>query len=92
MLGITASGRSASLTTDVVFRVLSNRRRRYTLHYLLQRGTAVKMRTLTEQIAAWEYEIPTDAVTHDQRKRVYTALRQTHLPMMADSGVIDYNQ
>jgi hypothetical protein len=83
---------SQRLSSDVVFRVLSNRRRRYVVHYLLQRQEAVEFRRLTEQVTAWENGIPVEAVTHDQRKRVYTALRQTHLPTMADAGVIDYDR
>lgn len=81
-----------SLSSDTVFEVLSNRRRRYAVHYLLQRDDVVEFRRLTEQITAWENDIPVTAVNHDQRKRVYTALRQTHLPRMADAGIIEYNR
>jgi hypothetical protein len=75
-----------------VFQTLSNRRRRYVLHYLLQRESAVQFRRLTEHVTAWEHGVPVEAVTHTQRKRVYTALRQTHLPKMAADGVIEYDR
>ncbi|WP_206022059.1 hypothetical protein [Salarchaeum sp. JOR-1] len=33
----------------------------------------------------------TDEITHSDRKTVYTALRQTHLPKMDDANVVDYD-
>lgn len=74
-----------------MFQVLSNQRRRFVLHYLLQRGEAVELRELSEQVSAWEYGVSVSAVTHTQRKRVYTALRQTHLPKLTDVGIVEYD-
>lgn len=82
---------SGEIDVDVIFHILSNRRRRYVLHYLLQRSEAVELSDLASQVTAWEYQIPVEEVTHKQRKRVYTALRQTHLPSMHDEGVIVYD-
>jgi hypothetical protein len=31
-------------------------------------------------------------VTYKQRKRVYTSLHQTHLPALAEAGVVDYDR
>ena len=80
------------LSTEVVFETLGNRRRRYTLHYLLQRGDPVTIRDLSEQVAAWENRIDRQAVIPKQRKRVYTALHQTHLPTMHRLGVVEYDR
>jgi hypothetical protein len=86
---VTAS--SESLSAETIFETLSSRRRRYALHYLTQVGDAVSIRELSEQLAAWENGVECDAVTPKQRKRVYTALHQTHLPKMDRLGVVDYD-
>lgn len=82
------------LSTDDVFSILSNRRRRYTLYYLLQNGEDADMRDVVEQVAVWESDAATapEDLNSAERKRVYTALQQNHLPKMADIGVIEYNK
>lgn len=79
-------------STDTIFETLSSRRRRYILHYLLQMGETVTVRDLSTQIAAWENNIKVRDVVPKQRKRVYTALHQTHLPMMDRLEVIAYDR
>lgn len=46
---------------------------------------------LSEQIAAWENGVDTEAVSSKQRKRIYTALHQTHLPRMDRLGIVEYD-
>jgi len=84
---------TTAITTDDLFKTLSNRRRRYVLHYLKQHADAeaVPIRTLSEQIAAWENGVEAAAVSSKQRKRIYTALHQTHLPRMDRLGIIKYD-
>ena len=89
--GQPSTGADRSLTTETIFETLSNRRRRFALHYLGQVGEPVTVRELSEQIAAWENGIETEAVTPKLRKRVYTALHQTHLPKMHRLGVVDFD-
>lgn len=75
---------------DEVFTALSNSRRRNVIKYLKANGSEARVRDIAEQLAAWENEVEIPAVTYKQRKRVYTALHQSHLPKLADSGFIDY--
>lgn len=82
----------AQLSTDTVFKTLGNRRRRYTLHYLRRKDTPVPIRELSEQLAAWEHGKERVAVTPKERKRLYTALHQTHLPNMDSLGVVEYDR
>ncbi|WP_049969919.1 DUF7344 domain-containing protein [Haladaptatus cibarius] len=84
-------GDSTDLTQDVAFRVLSCQRRRYVMHYLLQQGSSVSLHELSKQLAAWENDVPVAEVTYKQRIRVYTAIRQSHLPKMHDSGVVAFD-
>ena len=87
-----------TFSRDTVLEVLSNQRRRFAIHYLKQQhgfGTQepapVEVGDLAEQIASWEYDKPIDRLTAQERKRVVNALRQFHLPKMADYGFVDYD-
>ena len=77
---------------DEVFTALSNRRRRHVIRYLKSHDAEARVRDIAEQLAAWENDVEIPEVTYKQRKRVYTALHQSHLPKLADSGFIDYQQ
>jgi DNA-binding transcriptional ArsR family regulator len=80
------------LTQDTVFSVLSNERRRQVLRHLYERPGGSDIRELSQQLAAWENDVALEAVTYKQRKRVYTSLHQTHLPALAEAGVVDYDR
>lgn len=67
---------------DRVYEILGNARRRAVLDYLAEHGLCDKG-DLAEVIAE---EFDTD------RKAALTGLYQVHLPKMADTGVIDYDQ
>ncbi|SFR32609.1 MULTISPECIES: DUF7344 domain-containing protein [Halorubrum] len=75
---------------DEVFTALSNARRRNVIEYLNTNGSEARVRDIAEQLAAWENGVEIPEVTYKQRKRVYTALHQSHLPKLAASGFIDY--
>lgn len=83
---------SSDIDYDDCFDLLSNHRRRYTLHYLQQNGDESNLSSLSEQVAAWENEIETEEISYDQRKRVYTSLQQVHLPRMDEMGIIEFDQ
>ncbi len=79
------------LTQAELFDVFSNARRRRTVQFLKRCGGSCELADLVEQVAAWENETTTDAVTRTQRRRVYISLYQTHLPMLEDHGIVDWN-
>ena len=89
---VTDDGDDGRLSKDVIFELLKNRRRREVLTYLLETDGTVTLGELAEQIAAWENDTTVNALSSDQRKRVYVALYQTHLPKMDDAGIIEYDQ
>jgi hypothetical protein len=80
------------LTEDELFEVLANSRRRYALHALSSTDEKWELGSLAEQIAAWENGTSVDEVSRSQRKSVYTALQQLHLPKMAEVGVVEYDK
>ena len=87
-----SSGDPETLSRDLVFDVLKNRRRRHALHYLKQQDEPVELSELAEQVAAWENDSTVEGISAAERKRVYTALYQSHLPKLDDAGIVEYNQ
>lgn len=75
---------------DMAYTLLSSRRRRNVIH-ALRRGGNSTVSELSRQLAAWETGKPVDAVSSKERKRTYTALRQTHLPKLSKHGVVTYD-
>ncbi|GGI94094.1 hypothetical protein GCM10008995_00350 [Halobellus salinus] len=85
-------GLAAELSEDELFEVLSNRRRRFAMHLLKRESETVEIGDMAEQIAAWENGVDTAELTGSERKRVYTALQQSHLPKMERVGVVEFNK
>lgn len=79
------------LSADQAFDILSNRRRRYALHYLSEHPEGETLQELARQLAAWENEIDPDQVSKKQQKRVYVSLYQTHIPKLESEGIVDYD-
>ncbi|WP_058366864.1 DUF7344 domain-containing protein [Haloparvum sedimenti] len=80
------------LSEDELFDVLSNERRRFAVHLLKRSEDPMEIGAMAEQIAAWENDIDTAEITGNERKRVYTALQQSHLPKMDRAGVVEFNK
>jgi hypothetical protein len=76
---------------EVVFEMLSNQRRRYVVHYLLDADEEAELRELSRTVAAWENDKRPDEITSQERKRVYNALQQAHLPKMDDAGLVEFD-
>jgi predicted transcriptional regulator len=80
----------ADPTRQEMFETLSNERRRMVVH-ALQRDGATTLRDLSRQVAAWEYDTDPEAVSSQQRRRLYNALQQSHLPKMDENGIVEYD-
>lgn len=83
---------SAPLSKDVLFELLKNQRRRHVLRYLDDHEEVATLSDLAEHVAAIENDIPESHLNSQQRKRVYVALYQCHLPILARSDVVEFNQ
>lgn len=75
-------------TEDTVFTLLSNGRRRQVIRAFQQLDPPLSVGTLAEHIAASENDKPVEAVTSEERRRVYTSLQQRHLDKLEEAGVI----
>ncbi len=80
------------LTSDELYDVLSNRRRRYVIHALKRREQPIELGELANQIAAWESDTTEQSVSSDARKSVYTSLQQAHLPKMDEANVVEFDK
>lgn len=81
-----------SLTTNEVFEILKNERRRTVLRYLREHDGYAELSDIAEHIAAAENDTTVQQLTSQERKRVHVALYQCHLPKMDRHGVIEYDK
>lgn len=90
-----STSRSAAreLPLDIVFEIIRNERRRLVLQYLEDtEAETVALGDLAEHIAAIENDTTEQALSAQQRKRVYVGLYQCHLPKMANSGIVEFDK
>lgn len=80
------------IDNDELYDVLANQRRRFAVHLLKREEQTMRIGEMAEQIAAWENDVDTAEITGSDRKRVYTALQQSHLPKMDRAGVVEFNK
>lgn len=81
--------REPELTADVIHRLLSNSRRRYVLAFLSHVQAPVTLRTLSEQVAAWEQNVSEAELAPGEAERMRTSLATSHLPQLRDAGVVE---
>ena len=82
---------SSEFTQAELFDIFSNSRRRRTVQFLKRQNGSCDLAPLVEQVAAWENDTEPENVTRAQRRRVYISLYQTHLPMLEDHGIVDWD-
>ncbi len=82
---------AAELTQAELFDVFSNARRRWAVRHLEDCGGACDLDELVERVAVRENDVGPDELTRPQRRRVYISLYQTHLPMLEDHGIVDWD-
>ena len=76
---------------NVAFAVLSNTRRRCLLREL-RRDETVELRELATRIVAHERGVRTEEVEPRAEKSAYVSLYQTHVPQLADHGIVEYDR
>lgn len=75
-----------------LFELLSNPRRRMTLQILHDHGDDIEdIHDLVDHVAAAETNTPIKQLTYREKKRLYISLYQTHVPKLAEAGVIHYD-
>ena len=82
---------AASLTTDQVFELLADARRRNAVAALREVDGGTTLGELAETTAARVDDVGRAAVTTDRRERIAVSLHHCHLPKLADAGVVEYD-
>lgn len=81
------------LDDDELFHLLQSERRRRAIRYLLAADAeTIVMRDVAEAVAAEENDTTVALLGSADRQRVYITLYQSHLPQLADAGVITYDK
>jgi DNA-binding transcriptional ArsR family regulator len=88
----TNTSKAAILDLDEVFAALGHPRRRYLLYTLVNEGSEETLSELATKLAAWEQDKPASEVTDDERRDVQLSLYHSHIPKLADFGVLDYQE
>ncbi|MFW5905539.1 MAG: DUF7344 domain-containing protein [Halorhabdus sp.] len=80
---------TADLSTSDRHKILGSKQRRVTLKALSERSEPVDLMDLAAAIAAGESD--GDVASEATVEKVAIELHHTHLPMMAEFGLIDYD-
>jgi hypothetical protein len=76
---------------EEVLELLASPRRLHLLNYLLDRGGKARLRELSRDIVASETDTAPEELDSGEIKRVYVSLYQTHVPVLQEHGVIEYD-
>lgn len=74
------------------FELLSNQRRRYTLHALKHADEPLDVSELSTRVTAWELDVNPETINYADRRSVHTTLQRTHLPKLEENDVISVNE
>ncbi|MBX0287987.1 hypothetical protein EGH22_16765 [Halomicroarcula sp. F28] len=77
------------LSEEVIFTLLSARRRRELLRILNALGGEATSGDVTTEIVGKEHGADGDAA---KRKAVYVSMHQTHVPRLVEAGVLEFNE
>ncbi|WP_449272127.1 DUF7344 domain-containing protein [Haloplanus vescus] len=67
------------------------RRRRTIWHVATSKEAVIPIRQLAREIAAEELRVRPELATGEPYRNVYNALSQTHLPTLAEAGILIYD-
>ena len=102
----TAATAQVTPSLDLIFDLLSNRHRRYTLYYLHDQPDGVAtfeevldgVVTLQEHLAesgstaSADAETTTETDCKQRQRRIQMELQHTHLPKLEDAGILEHDQ
>lgn len=79
--------------TDAQFtdHVLGSRRRRHAVLALAERASQTSLADLATAVGARETDREPEQVPMGLAKRIQVTLHHTHLPRLADSGIVEYD-
>ena len=81
----------AVLEQDHVYAAVGHSRRRY-LCYALFGKTEWSLTELATKTAALEQDVPEHEIQETQREQMYISLYHTHVPKLAEAGVLEFDE
>jgi len=81
----------AEAANDETYEALSHERRRTVLHTLACESTPIELRTLSKAVATREQTGDTKPIPAELLKQVHASLYHTHLPKLADHGLVTFD-
>lgn len=69
---------------------LEQRRRRAVASFVAAAGPS-DLRTVVRYVTALEYDPTVESSRLEWRQRVHVSLRRTHLPLLEEEGIVDYD-
>lgn len=77
---------------SIIHHALRAARRRRVIQLMTEsENKTVSVRSLASQITAWEHNLSVEQATGEPYRNAYNALSQTHLPTLAEAGIIIYD-
>lgn len=80
------------LSTDRLFAILANHRRRFVLQYLLRIDETAPIDDVIKKLTAWETDTPVADLSSAERTRMAVSVRHIHLGKLVDSGTVTYDE
>lgn len=80
------------ITLDRALDVFANQRRRYAIYYLQQHDKPMALAAVADEIAVYEDETDITDIPAEEIKPVYASLYHSHIPKLADAGIVEYNE
>ena len=80
-----------SLSRNEIYEILSNPRRRYSLHAIKNEDGTTELSDVAEQVAAWENDKPVSEITSSERHLAYSSIQQNHIPKLERAGIITHD-
>lgn len=80
------------VSLDAIFDLLSHHRRRAILKLLLTHDRALTLTDLRNEILETDQEVEITEIDGEQVKRVHASLHHTHVPKLAEAGIVVYDR
>ncbi len=77
---------------DDVLDILASQRRRYILHCLQTHDLPIALADVADEVAVYEHDTDITDISAEEVKRVYLSLYHTHIPKLAERGLVTYSQ
>lgn len=77
---------------DDVLDILASQRRRYILHCLQTHVLPLALADVADEVAVYEHDTDITDISAEEVKRIYISLYHTHIPKLAERGLVTYSQ